>query len=675
MRLRRLLPLVFLLGVCPVASLRAQDPALKDSFIQAKSLWATQGDREGATARFEKVVEALAPRVASLEADWTQVLCESYNWLAVLDDRSAQTKPRAQARLLALIDLNPDFEVDRALTSQRLATLFDRLKAEKHALVKLSYAPDGGELLVDGRAGAPLARKFLPFGTRKLVYSHPGFAPAEISLDIAPRESRTADFKLTRISSTVTLHVQPSGAEILVDGRSLGRTKGKAGPEDLSQAFIIPEVGPGRHKLEVRAPCYRTKVLEMGETLATPWADHTLEPIRLEPSKGTLSVTSAWAGGELFLSGQSQGPLPVSQLSVCSGAYDLLIRFPSGGFSQRITVEDGKALAVDARPKPRLAFLGLEGDAEFTGRARFLAQLEGFGDRLQQVAYLPARPGETPQDALVRVTASREAELFLIATPVPDKVIHRVELRLATLEGEEERLVVKPLEQDPLGALATRLNTLPAIREPGLGLSLLDLPGEPGPWVLAASEAAQKAGIQPGKALTQVNGKPLATTQDLRQVLRQAAEGAPGVPGTATLSQGGAPLTLPILTEALEIPLSAGDLCYPAILAQLRLQYAGAKGDEANLIRLNLALGHIHFRQFDKAIDLLRDARLSTVSGVSQGTLDYHTGVCFLRLGTAYQTEAAQAFRQAMKYPQATLLGPDGPLVAPLARQALEDLK
>jgi hypothetical protein len=44
-------------------------------------------------------------------------------------------------------------------------------------------------------------------------------------------------------------------------------------------------------------------------------------------------------------------------------------------------------------------------------------------------------------------------------------------------------------------------------------------------------------------------------------------------------------------------------------------------------------------------------------------------------MGTAYQSEAAQAFRQALKYPQSTLLGPDGPLVAPLARQALEDLR
>jgi predicted negative regulator of RcsB-dependent stress response len=127
--------------------------------------------------------------------------------------------------------------------------------------------------------------------------------------------------------------------------------------------------------------------------------------------------------------------------------------------------------------------------------------------------------------------------------------------------------------------------------------------------------------------------------------------------------------------EALEVSLGSPALSYPAVLAHLRLQYAGAKGDDANLVKLNLALVLMQFRKYDKAIELLRDARLSTSRGVSQGTIDYHTGRCFLHLGTSYQSEAGQAFRQALKYPQATLLGPDGPLVAPLARQALEDLK
>jgi hypothetical protein len=661
-------------------ALWGQDAALKDTFLQAKALWATQGDREGATTRFDTVVAALAPKGAGLEPEWVQVLCESYNWLAVLDDRSAQNKARAQVRLQALIDLNPDFDLDRALTSQRLAAVFDRMKGEKYALVKLSYAPEGGRLLVDGRPGAPLSRKYLPFGTHKLAYARPGHTTAEISLDLGPRDVKSADFKLTRTASTITLYVQPSDVEVLLDGQSLGFAIGKAGsdaaplalplglrPEDLSAAFVIPELAPGKHRLELRAPCFRAKVLDLGENLATPAADHTLEPIRMAPSKGALSVSSVWPGGELFLSGQSRGPLPVVDLPVCSGSYDLLVRFPAGGFSQRVTVEDGKSVRLEARPKPRLAFLGLEG-GEFTGRARFLAQLESLGDRLQQLAFLPARPDEPPAEALTRLKTSREAELLLMARPVPDKVIHRVELVLATLDGEEEHLLVKPLEQDPLDSLAARLNAVPRFQQPGLGLSVLDVPGEPGPWVLAASESALKAGVLPGEPLLAVQGKPMPTAQGLRQVVETAKE-------TVSVSQGGATVALPVQMEALEVPLGSPALSYPAVLAHLRLRYAGAKGDDANLIKLNLALVLMQFRRYDKAIELLRDARLSTTRGVSQGTIDYHTGLCFLHLGTSYQSEAGQAFRQALKYPQSTLLGPDGPLVAPLARQALEDLK
>jgi hypothetical protein len=554
------------------------------------------------------------------------------------------------------------------------------LKGEKYALVKLTYAPEGGRLLVDGRAGAPLPRKHLVFGTHKLTYARPGHATAEITLDLGPRDVKSADFKLARTASTITLYVQPSDMEVLLDGQSLGFAIGKAGsdaaplalplglrPEDLSAAFVIPELAAGKHRLELRAPCFRTQRLELGADLATPAADHTLELIRMEPSRGVLSVRSPWPGGELFLSGQSRGPLPAVDLPVCSGPYDLLVRFPAGGFSQRITVEDGKALSLEARPKPRLAFLGLEA-GEFTGRARFLAQLETLGDRLEQLAFLPARPDEPPTEALARLKASRETELVLIARPVQDKVIHRVELVLATLDGEEERLLVKPLEQAPLDALVTRLNEVPRLHQPGLGVSALDVLGEPGPWVLAASESAQKAGLQAGKPLLKVQGKPIPTVQGLRQLTETASE-------PVTVGQDGVTAVLPVQVEALEVSLGSPALSYPAVLAHLRLQYAGAKGDDANLVKLNLALVLMQFRKYDKAIELLRDARLSTSRGVSQGTIDYHTGRCFLHLGTSYQSEAGQAFRQALKYPQATLLGPDGPLVAPLARQALEDLK
>ena len=680
MRLRRFLP-VLLLGLLTIPGLRAQDPALKDTFLQAKALWATQGDRDGATARFESVVAALAPKAPDLDAAATQMLCETYNWLAVLDDRNPATKARALTRLQALLDLNPDFDVDRALTSQRLTGIFDRLRGEKLAQVKLDYAPEGGTLSVDGKPTPALPRKFLPFGSHKLVYSRPGHAPTEVTVDLGPRDVKAVDFKLTRLSSTVTLYVQPSGAEVFLDGRSLGRTRGAAGPEainvavpaglrpeDLSEGFVIGELKPGKHDLELRAPCFRPKRLALAESFATPMADHVLEAIRMEPSRGTLSVASAWPGGELFLSGQDRGPLPIQKLPVCSGTYDLLVRFPSGGFSQRLTVTDGGSASIEARPKPRLALAGLEGREAFTGRDRFVELLNRLGDRLQQVAFIPPRPGESPEEAAARLRTSHEAELILLAVPMPDKVIHRVELRLSTPEGETDRSIVQPLEEDPLGPLAARLNASAPLKEPTLGATLLDLPGEPGPWVLAASDPALKAGLQVHRAITQVDGKAVANVQALRLALA-------GSKDKVTVAQGGGPVTLPVLMEPLEIPLSSGRLAYPAVLAQLQLQYLGAKGDEANLLKLNLGLALMHFHKYDKAIEILRDARLSTTAGVSQGTLDYQTGLCFLRLGSAYYSEAAQAFRQALKYPQATLFGPDGPLVAPLARQALEDLK
>ena len=107
----------------------------------------------------------------------------------------------------------------------------------------------------------------------------------------------------------------------------------------------------------------------------------------------------------------------------------------------------------------------------------------------------------------------------------------------------------------------------------------------------------------------------------------------------------------------------------------LRLRYLGATGDDAGLLRLQQALALIHFKEYDKALEILRDARMTTVQGVSQGTLDYYTGVCLLHMGNVYLSETLQSFNQALKYPQATLFGPDGPLLAPLARQALVDLK
>jgi len=682
MRLARFLAPLFVAALLGPA-LFAQDPALKETFQQAKVLWGTQGDREGASAKFEQILSALEPKGKELEGEWLQMLCETYNWLAVLDDRTAAKKARALKDLEALLDLNPDFEVDRNVTSARLLAHFEALRANKLVRVKLALEPEGGTLLVDGKSRlqtAPL--KYLSPGSHRISYTKAGYQTAEQQVELALKEIKNLELKLVRISSTVTLYTSPIGVEILLDGKSLGKTTGQAAAEmrnlaekagvpleQLAGPFVLSDLSAGSHILELRAPCFRTRRIDLDPTYATPFQDHLLEAYRLEPSRGFLTVNTTSPGGELFLNGTSHGPIPAKDLQVCSGTYELHVRFPAGGFTQRIQIAEGKSATVTARPKARMVFLGLEGADEFSGRERILRYLENMGERLKSLAFTTATQGENPQAALARIKASKEAELTLLARPIPGKPIHEVELVVSTLQGEEDHSVVKPLEQDPLEALTDRLNRVPALWQPWAGIFLLDLPGEPGPWVMQADDAASRAGLKTGKPITQVNGKPIASVAAFRKALTETTG------ERVTLSQGEAPIQLPLTQQALEIPLNASNLCYPSLLAELRLRYLGAKGDEAGLLRLNQALALMHFRLFDRAMEVLRDARVVGTQGVSQGTLDYYTGICLLRLGNVYVPEAIQAFNQALKYPQATLFGPEGPLVAPLARQALDDLK
>lgn len=678
MGLRRLIPLLAALA----GTLLAQDPALRETLLQAKALWSNQGERDGAALRFEQVVAALEPRAKDLPGEWRQALCEAYNWLAVLDDRSPAQKSRASRDLEAIIDLDPDFDIDRALTPARLQAHFDSLRGAKLVKARLSFSPEGGDLLVDGKPSALLAAKMLPLGTHRLTYSKPGFAPLEKVLEALPKDSPALDFSLTRTSSTLRIFVHPAGAEILLDGRSLGRAGGTAPAdisplaeklglklEDLSGPVLISALAPGRHVLELRAPCYRTRRVAIDEALSQPFQDHTLEPFKLEPAKGLLSVTSAWEGGELFLDGVRQGPLPVHQLPVCAGTYALEVRFPSGGFAQAALVEDGKALSLAVSPKPRLAFLGFVGDDEFTGRARIQTQALTLGERVGAVAYLVRTGPGAPLETLAHLKAGRECELFLRVEARRDGPAHAVDLVLSTPEGEEERFPVKPLDQDPLAHLVSRLNHPARLHQPWAGLSLIDLAGEPGPWVLQADAAALAAGIVPFQAITRVEGRPVADAAAFHREL--ASVRSPAV----AVEQDGRTLRLPVVQAPLEVPLADPELSYALLLAEIRLKLLGAKAQAAGVLRFQQAQALMHFRRFERAVELLREARIAPGHGIGQGTLDYFTGLCLLRLGSAYTPEALQAFAQAAKAGASTLFGPEGPLVAPLARQALEDPK
>ncbi len=683
---------LILFGSALAAQAPQPDPGLKEAIKQGKDLWANQGDRDGATAKFEQVLAALEPKAQALDPEWRQVLCETYNWVAILEDRNPAKKADAVKRIEALVEFNPDFELDKNITSGKLQSLYDGLRGAKLAKVSFTFQPEGGALKVDEQAGPAQASRYLPFGAHRLIYAKPGFAPQEVNLELAPKDSKNVDFKLDRNASTITFYTYPSGTEVSLDGRPVGKTPAqsasgeapvelkaladKAGlkAEELSGPFVLPDLKIGKHILELKAPCFRPKRVELGESFTAPYADHILEAIKLDPSRGTLTVTSQWPGGELFLSGQGYGALPVTGASVCAGAYDLVVKYPSGGFSQRVEIPENKSVSLAAKPKPRLAFLGLEGADDFPGKSRLLAQIKGLGARLKEVAFIKPNEGETAEDALTRIKAAKDAELVLSLIPAKDRPGSPVDLVIGTLGGEAEHFAVKPLDDDPLLDLVTRLNVQPQIWEPSLGLLLADLPREAGPVVIRAGDA-EKAGIQILKPVTQADGHSVGNVLALRKILLETKG------NTLAITQSGLNASLPINHEPLEIPLYAASLCYPFVLAELRLRAITAKGDELAFLRLNQAIALMHFRRYDKALELLREAKVSgagrtpSMLGLGQGTVDYYTGICLRKLGTVYIPEAIQAFTRAQNFPNSTLFGPDGPLIPPLAKQAAEDLK
>lgn len=676
----RLHHLLFALALLPCAG---QDPALRETFLQAKGLWSNQGDRDAAAAKFELLTAALQPKARELSAEWRQTLCETYNWLAVLDDRSPGHKARVAQDLESILELDPDFDIDRTITPARLQAQFDGLRNARLVKVQLVFEPDGGTLLLDGQPTPARPVKYLPLGPRKLVYKLPGYSTVERAIDAASGAVLPAlEFKLRRTSASFKLYVNPAGAEVFLDGRSLGQTAGNAGsemasvateagvkPEGLSSAFTFSDLSPGDHVIELRAPCHITRTIRLDKGMVSDFSEHRLVPYQLEPALGTLALTSQWAGGEVFLNGERRGVLPMAPLAVCAGTYTLEVRFPSGGFARTLSVEQGKTIALAVKPLPRLAYVGLDGGEEFTGKARLQEQLLTLGNRLGTVAFLSRTGPGTAMDTLGSLKAARESELFLRVEARREGSATLVELVLSTPENEEERLPVKPLEADPLGALVARLNRQPTLHIPWTGLSVIDLPGQPGAWVVQADEAAVKAGVQVHKPILQVDGKPVAGHAEFQEALRQAGG------DQVKISQPAATATLAVVQASVELPVSDPALSYPYLLAELRLRLQGARGEAAGLLRFQQALALFHFRKYERAAELLREVRNTSAVGVGQGTIEYYTGLCLLRLGTAYVPEAIQAFTQALRYPGATLFGPEGPRVAPLARQAIEDHK
>lgn len=231
--------------------------------------------------------------------------------------------------------------------------------------------------------------------------------------------------------ATLEADSSPRGAELVLDGRSVGRTP------------VTLQVNPGRHEVELRLPGYQTFKATVNPKPA--------ERVRLfaqlvpEARTGFLYVNSTPQGAEVYVSGQLRGRTPIS-LSLPEGSYPVELRLADyEPYRATLKVEQGRetrlevrltplvrtgTLSLDSRPQGAEVYVdgALVGRTPLSlslpeGRHEVRLLLAGYSEYRAQVE---VRRNETtqlfaqlvPVRAVVELYLNAEARVFLDGTEV-----------------------------------------------------------------------------------------------------------------------------------------------------------------------------------------------------------------------------------------------------------------
>ncbi len=174
-----------------------------------------------------------------------------------------------------LLGRKPAADVQKEAT--RLRGVVEAALQEKQGGLEVAGLPPGAEWLVDGQP-APSLRASPPIlwlvpGPHRLVVRAADYAELELAVTVVQGPPRPLALRLVPVVRPALLTVtgQPEGAEVLVDGRPVGRLP-----------LRRLELPPGEHALTVRHP----DCLHQEHTLQLTAAVETFADVRLQPVSG-----------------------------------------------------------------------------------------------------------------------------------------------------------------------------------------------------------------------------------------------------------------------------------------------------------------------------------------------------------------------------------------------------
>jgi formylglycine-generating enzyme required for sulfatase activity len=162
--------------------------------------------------------------------------------------------------------------------------------------------PAGASVSVGGayRGRTPLTIEVRPDVALAVVVTKDGHEPATRELSVAPGARKVVDIALTPIFGEVTVQAEPAGAEVVADGRTLGK---------VGQTFKLPAA---TQPLEVRLAGYRTYRTTITPRPGLPQVISVrLEEGRSSPSPASETTPGAGTAAAAVAGASPAGPAPV----------------------------------------------------------------------------------------------------------------------------------------------------------------------------------------------------------------------------------------------------------------------------------------------------------------------------------------------------------------------------
>ena len=300
-------------------------------------------------------------------------------------------------------------------------------------IVSINALPDGGRVRIDGIdvGDAPLLDIDVEPGLHEISVTRERYLPATQTIDIEGRRQQQAfDLTLAPAWATVSFTTTPAGAELLVDGESVGTTP------------LNAEILQGRREVTLKLTGFKAWQerldLDAGTSLIIP-------RVELVPADGLVFIKSQPSGASVTIGGEFKGQTPL-EVALAPDVNHVITFFKNGYTSKdtRLTTRANEAREIEVELTPVLSDVTIAAtpaDAEVfidginRGAANQTLALMAISQRVEirKEGYVPYEAEFTPRPGLeqeirVNLTSLEEARIAAIKPVITNPAGQRMKL-------------------------------------------------------------------------------------------------------------------------------------------------------------------------------------------------------------------------------------------------------